>query len=40
MAAYLDSRVTAVYRRLFVYVTPHWRVILVSIVINVSKFTN
>ena len=32
MTAYLDSRVATVYRRLFMYVTPHWRVILGAIV--------
>ena len=32
MTSYFDSRVATVYRRLFLYVTPHWRVIIISVV--------
>jgi len=32
MASYLDTPVATVYRRLFGYVMPHWRVILIAIV--------
>ncbi|HSG65205.1 MAG TPA: lipid A export permease/ATP-binding protein MsbA [Gammaproteobacteria bacterium] len=32
MASYFDSRVATVYRRLFMYVVPHWRVIVGAVV--------